>query len=191
VAEERRMSGRLQLGLIAAVFFGPLLFAAWLYFQGNLIQPAGRTNNGALLEPIINLGEELPDSALRTHNRDHWLLLYMNSDACESECREALYASRQSRLMLGKEMVRVNRVFLHGDTPPDTVFLENSHKGLITLSDSKLEQLLANKKPAGLPAGGYYLIDPIGNLVMYFRPDINPRDMVEDIKHLLTLSRIG
>ena len=39
--------------------------------------------------------------------------------------------------------------------------------------------------------GGYYLVDPHGNLVMYFGPDIDPRDMVDDIKRLLKLSRIG
>jgi len=185
------MSGRLQLTLIAAVFFGPLLFAAWLYFQGNLIQPTRTTNHGALLEPIINLANELPDSALHGHNRDHWLLLYVNVGACNDRCGETLYGIRQIRLMLGKDMGRINRVFLHGDTPPDKVFLDDTYKGLITLSDRKLEQLLANKKPEGLPAGGYYLIDPLGNLVMYFQPDTNPRDVVDDIKHLLKLSRIG
>jgi hypothetical protein len=191
MSEERRMSGRLQLGLIAAVFFGPLLFAAWLYFQGDLIQPSSRTNHGALLEPIISLTDELPESPLHAHNPEHWLLIYMDADACDQSCRDALHTLRQSRLMLGKEMDRVTRVFLHGDTPPDTVFLADEHSGLITISDSSLDALLTMKKPTELPEGGYYLIDPFGNLVMYFRPDINPREMVDDIKHLLRLSRIG
>ena len=98
---------------------------------------------------------------------------------------------RQSRLMLGKEMDRIRRVFLHGHSPPDTVFLADEHQGLITIEDSRLDSLLKNKKPAELPAGGYFLIDPLGNLVMYFRPDIDPSDMVDDIKRLLKLSRIG
>ena len=51
--------------------------------------------------------------------------------------------------------------------------------------------LLEAKKPAELESGGYYLVDPLGNLVLYFRPDIDPSAMVEDIKHLLELSRIG
>jgi hypothetical protein len=63
--------------------------------------------------------------------------------------------------------------------------------GLITLRDNDFSDLLENKKPAELSDGGYYLVDPLGNLVMYFRPDIDPGDMVEDIKHLLELSRIG
>jgi hypothetical protein len=35
------------------------------------------------------------------------------------------------------------------------------------------------------------LIDPLGNLVMYFQPDLDPSQMVDDIKRLLKLSRIG
>ena len=93
--------------------------------------------------------------------------------------------------MLGKEMDRLVRVFLHGDTAPDTVLLDGEHSGLVVLNDGALKELLDNKKPEDLEAGGYYLIDPLGNLVMYFRPDIDPSAMVEDIDHLLELSRIG
>ena len=88
-------------------------------------------------------------------------------------------------------MGRVQRVFLHGASLPDTVFLADEHPGLITIIDSELDALLENKRPEELPAGGYYLIDPLGNIVMYFRPDLDPADMVDDIKHLLRLSRIG
>ena len=88
-------------------------------------------------------------------------------------------------------MDRVQRVFLHGETPPDTVFLAEEHPGLITIEDSGLTGLLRNKRPADVPAGGYFLIDPHGNLVMYFRPDLDPAEIVDDIKHLLRLSRIG
>jgi hypothetical protein len=69
--------------------------------------------------------------------------------------------------------------------------LADEHAGLITFRDDDLSALLNNKKPAELSAGGYFLMDPLGNLVMYFDPEIDPRDMVADIKHLLKLSRIG
>jgi len=71
------------------------------------------------------------------------------------------------------------------------VFLAEEQPGLITIEDSKLIALLNNKRPTDLPAGGYYLVDPLGNLVMYFHPDLDPAEMVDDIKHLLRLSRIG
>lgn len=184
-------AGRVQLLLMALVFFGPLILAAWLYFSGTGLQPSARTNHGDLLQPLTSLSDTLPDSPIHEHNQGHWLLVYPNAGACDDACDYALYTLRQSRLMLGKEMDRLQRVFLHGENAPDTVYLAEEHAGLIAFRDNELSALLNNKLPAGRSAGGYYLVDPLGNLVMYFRPDIEPRDMVEDIKHLLTLSRIG
>jgi hypothetical protein len=183
--------GRLQLLLIAAVFLGPLALAAWLYFAGQGLAPEGRTNHGTLLQPIVRLTDALPESPLHEHNDGHWVLLYANAGACDEACEFSLYTLRQSRLMLGKEMDRLVRVFLHGESVPDTVLLADEHKGLVTLQDSSLNALLDKAKPASVAHGGYYLVDPLGNLVMYFQPDVDPGMMVEDIKHLLEFSRIG
>lgn len=191
MTENRKGKGRVQLLLVAAVFIGPLALAAWLYFAAQDMTPESRTNNGVLLEPIVNLGEELPESPLVDLGDGRWVLLYANSGACDEACVFSLFTLRQSRLMLGKEMDRLLRVFLHGDTAPDTVLLAEEHAGLITLQDGNLKDLLDNKTPANLETGGYYLVDPLGNLVLYFHPDIDPSAMVEDIKHLLKLSRIG
>ena len=191
MTEKPSNRGRLQFLLIAAVFLGPLALAAWMYFAGQGMQPEGRTNHGVLLQPIVNLGEALPRSSLHEHGDGHWVLLYQNAGACDEGCEFSLYTLRQSRLMLGREMDRLVRVFLHGETSPDTVLLTREHAGLVALQDDDLRALLQNKKPANLESGGYYLIDPLGNLVLYFRPDIDPSAMVEDIEHLLELSRIG
>jgi hypothetical protein len=118
-------------------------------------------------------------------------MLYVNEAMCEEPCREALYRQRQLRLMLGKEMDRIVRVFLHGDSVPDTVFIEGEHPGLRTIRDKDLGALLNEKRPEQLMPGGIYLIDPLANLVMYFPPDLNPGDVVDDVKHLLKLSQIG
>ena len=191
MTRQKDIKGRLQLALISLVFFGPLILAAWLYFSGSGLTPEGRTNHGALLQPIVNIGETLPGSSVVDLGDGRWLLVYSNEDACGPECEFALYTLRQSRLMLGKEMDRLGRVFLHGDTAPDTVFLADQHAGLITIRDGDLSVLLRDKMPAELSAGGFFLVDPLGNIVMYFHPDIDPSDMVEDIKRLLKHSRIG
>lgn len=190
MTEPKTTKGRLVFLLLAAVFLGPLALAAWMYHAGQL-QPEGRTNHGTLLEPIVNLPEAVSESPLYAAGDGHWVLLYSNDAACEEPCRQSLYTLRQSRLMLGREMDRLVRVFLHGETPPDTLFLVEEHEGLVALQDGALLVLLNNKKPTDVAAGGYFLVDPLGNLVMYFEPDIDPSAMVEDIKHLLELSRIG
>ena len=191
MTETKKGKGRAQLLLLAAVFLGPLALAAWLYFSGPGFVPEGRSNEGVLLQPIVNLPEALPDSPLHEFNDGHWVLMYANTGACDDGCEFSLYTLRQSRLMLGKEMDRLVRVFLHGDTPPDTVLMAEEHEGLVTIQDATLSELLEAQRPAAVAAGGYFLVDPLGNLVMYFRPDIDPQAMVGDIKHLLKLSRIG
>lgn len=191
MTERKPGSGRTQLLLIAAVFFVPLIVAAWLYYGGEGAQPEGRANQGALLEPIINLQDTLPESALYEQGDAAWLLIYAASGPCGEDCQQGLYTTRQIRLMLGKEMDRVRRIFLHGETLPDTVFLANEHPGLVSLRDDALSELLNKKRPEALATGGYFLIDPHTNLVMYFHPGIDPGDMVGDIKRLLKLSRIG
>jgi len=190
VTQQLSKGGRLQISIIALVFFGPLIFATWMYMTGQL-RPAGSTNHGKLLDPVVNLGESLPGSAILTATEAPWRLLYANEESCEDSCREALYRLRQIRLMLGKDMDRVGRIFLRGESLPDKVFLDEQHRGLITISDTGLGELLEKRRPKELPPGGIYLVDPLYNLIMYFSPDIVPGDMADDLKHLLELSRIG
>ena len=190
--EQRKPAiGRLQLLSIAAVFIVPLALAAWLYYSDTSLVPDSGTNKGALLLPIVSLRDEIPVSKLHDIQSNQWLMLYPNAATCDAECHEALIRLRQSRLMLGKDMGRVSRVLLHGDSAPDTVDVDEQHAGLITISDKGLIRLLEQKRPKELKPGGCYLIDPLGNLVMYFPPDLDPKEMVGDIKHLLKLSHIG
>ena len=184
-----KISGKLTLFLIALAFFGPVGLAFYMYYSGQEVDLGA--NKGALLEPIVNVDDALPESGLSEVAPGKWRLLYTNEAVCEEACREALYTVRQSRKMLGREMERVERIFLHGDSAPDTLFLSTEHAGLITFQDGDLSQLLDNKRPDALPAGGFYLVDPLGNLVLYFEPGMNPKDMVSDIKRLLRISQIG
>lgn len=190
MTEKLSRGGRLQIGIIALVFFGPLFFATWMYTTGRL-QPASSTNHGELLEPIVNLAEAFPELTIPETAGGPWRMVYMNTAECGSSCQEALYRQRQIRLMLAAEMDRVTRVFLHGAASPDKVFLDDQHAGLITISDKSLAELLSDRRPQGVPEGGIYLIDPLDNLIMYFSPAVEPGDMVDDLKHLLELSRIG
>ncbi len=187
--------GRTKLLLIAAVFLAPLAAAVWLYVANPELAPAGRTNFGTLLQPIVNLDMEsglYSVPALSTDDTEgRWLLIYTNSEACDDPCRNELYRMRQARLMLGNDMQRVVRVFLHAEIGPDTVWLSEQHAGLITISNERLAAVLTRKRPADAGTGGLFLVDPLGNLVMHFAAGLDPQDMVSDIEHLLELSRIG
>src|SRR5690606_41867276 len=89
--ERRRLTAGWQLALLAAVFFLPLLVASWLYFHGRAFAPSGRTDHGALLEPIANLEDLLPDSRLTALSGSKWLLVYVHEDSCGDPWRAPLY----------------------------------------------------------------------------------------------------
>ena len=188
--DRKKRGGKIHLAFVALAFGAPLLLATWMYNNDHW-RPDSSSNKGTILQPIVNIADRLPSSPVVPLTERQWLMLYVNTDSCDEGCFEALYRLRQSRLMLANEMSRVTRVFLHGESTPDRVILEEQHAGLITITDKDLVNLLAGKQPAEHGAGGIYLIDPLGNLVMYFSPDLPPGEMVEDIKHLLKLSRIG
>jgi len=182
--------GRLQIGIIALVFFGPLVLATWMYSTGRL-QPAARTNYGALFEPIVELEDILSNGTNFDDPEQAWRLLYMNMAECDATCTAALHRQRQIRLMLGKDMDRVSRLFLHGPVSADKVTRDDEDAGLISINNKGLAEILEGKRPSETPAGGIYLIDPLDNLIMYFSPDLAPGDIADDLKHLLELSRIG
>jgi hypothetical protein len=186
--ETKRGPARLQLAMIAALFVGPLLLAAWLYNSGGFT-PTGRSNHGLLIEPVVHLPDRHP--ALTEVARGQWLLIYSTGTACNDDCVATLHAQRQLRLMLGNDMSRVTRVFLQENSTADRVLVDEDDSGLEVLHDNELARDLWLALPDRTPSGGLFLIDPLGNLVMYFQSNLNPRDMVDDIKHLLKLSRIG
>lgn len=190
MTQQKPRSGKIQIGIMALVFFGPLIAATWMYMSGQFTPQSG-SNHGALFTPVVNLADEAPSSAVVQGADGRWRLLYMQQGRCDEDCGDALYRLRQIRLMLGNEMERVERVFLHGDAAPDKVLEDEQQRGLISINDNALATMLDGTRGSGLAPGGLYLIDPLNNLVMYFSPELDPRDIVDDLKHLLELSRIG
>ena len=86
MSAEKKKSARVQLVLIAIVFFGPLIIAAFMYYGGSF-NPVARTNHGDLLEPIVNVVEALPDLPVADQIDGFWVLVYANESACTEACR--------------------------------------------------------------------------------------------------------
>ena len=127
----------------------------------------------------------------------HWTLVYFGDRDCGEVCMRNIYHMRQIRTSLHKQMHRLHRVFV---TPAPEAF-EQSVRDEYPLmvwasgSDAGIADLRAQFEAAqnGMPAmpDAMYLIDPLGNLMMRFAPDLDPGKMLKDVKHLLKVSRIG
>jgi hypothetical protein len=176
------------------LFFGPLAVAVYLYFDTDW-RPGGTSNHGELIVPAVPLpaarlptpGGELTEPEFLRH---HWSLVYLARQDCGEACREALYNGRQMRLALGRLMDRVQRVYLHVGEPPEPAFLATEHPDLLVASLAGAEGAALLAALTGQPEG-YWLVDPLGNAMMRYPPDEPPRGMLEDLKRLLRLSRIG
>jgi hypothetical protein len=204
-AQDRRQR-RLLIG-IALLFFAPLGLAFYLYYGHGTWHPGGHVNAGELISPARPL-PPLSLPLLGSGNTDpsflkgKWTLLYVEQGTCDLHCRKSLYDTRQVRLALDRDMNRVQRVLIAGDACCDAQFLHEQHPDLVTIragaADAPLLALLpegdgsnAANSASAAKAPRVYLIDPLGNLMMFYAADAKPKGMLEDMKRLLRLSSIG
>lgn len=189
---------RLFLLFVIACFVMPLA-TAWLLI-GHW-RPEGSAQHGELLNPARPLpdlrfdsvdGHPLDGAGLR----GRWVMAYVGSAAeCDARCRTGLYDMRQVRLALGKDMERLKTVLLLDGMPETGLrqWLATEHAAMTVgaADDSTRNALIqAFGQPGG--AGEWiYLLDPLGNLLMRYRVDTEPRGLLKDLQRLLKWSKIG
>jgi hypothetical protein len=94
--------------------------------------------------------------------------------------------------MQGKEMNRIERVWLITDDKPIETMLLRKYDGthMMHASAQAIERWLP--VDAGTSAQDHiYLIDPLGNLMMRFPRNADPSRVKRDMSRLLTASSIG
>lgn len=195
-AHDRRQR-RILIG-VALMFFAPLGLSFYLYY-GKDWHPGGRVNAGELIEParplpspalpLLGMGETNPQFL-----KGKWTLLYLQHGRCDDECRRHLYDTRQVRLALDRDMNRVQRVFIGDGDCCDLQALKAAHPDLIAVRASPADEpllALLPKAAGALNTHRVYLIDPLGNVMMFYAPEAKSKGMLDDMKRLLRLSSIG
>jgi cytochrome oxidase Cu insertion factor (SCO1/SenC/PrrC family) len=176
---------------ILAVCAAPVI-AAWLaYF---VWPPASRSNYGELIEP-----RPLPDAQLERAEggafrlsalRGKWLLVQLDRGSCGEGCRKKLLYMRQARLTQGKDMDRIERVWLVLDAAPVDPALLREFQGTHVLRAGASG--LPRQFPAARdPADHLYVVDPHGNLILRYPRAPDPKGLTRDLSRLLRASRIG
>ncbi len=172
---------RLKLVLIGALFALPLA-AGWVAYLAGWVP--GRTSNyGTLIAPRPIGAEPLP--ALR----GRWVLVSFDSGACDAHCERKLYYMRQVRRAQGKEMGRVERLWLVTDALVPRAELRAAIEG--TRIAHPGAEVAAAFAAEGVAADHIYLVDPLGNLMLRFPRDPDPAKMVKDLERLLKYSGFG
>jgi hypothetical protein len=178
---------RRTLIMIAAAVIAPVALSYFFYY---LAPRAAFTNYGELL-PTASLpdltGTTIDGQPFRLASlRGKWTILVPAGGACDAACGETLYATRQARTMQGKDMDRVARAWIVTDDAVPAPERLAEHPGMLVAR-------MAPSEVAKLPKGGHavVLVDPLGNQVLAWPREPDPKALAKDLGRLLKASRIG
>ncbi len=168
----------LKLAVVFAVCAAPFVLG-WLAYKYRWV--SGQTANyGELITPRPIDGALAP-------LRGKWVLVTADAAACSAACERKLYIVRQVRKAQGKDAERIERLWLVTDggrpRPELVVALDGGH--LATPSAALLQSL------PGAPLEHIYLVDPLGNLMMRFPAEADPKKTIQDLQRLLKYSSFG
>lgn len=194
--------GRWVLLALAALFLAGIATSFVLVQSGW--RPGTTRNYGELVQPARPIADvTLQDLEGRplafSELKGRWLLIYFGSADCLTPCTQDLYKMRQISLATGQEAHRVQPVFVITNSValdvlrytlkdyPGTIALRGAHEAVRELASQ-----------FSVPAGGaldgldrVYIVDPLGNLMMSYPADADPRGMLKDLRQLLRASHIG
>lgn len=190
------VSSRLKLLAIVFMCSLPVLLA---YFAFYVVRPQGEASFGALIVPVRPMpqvaatrldGTTLPLASLQ----GQWLLVKADGGACTRNCQKQLVMLRQFRLTLGKDMERVDWVWLVADQAPVDATLQQAlvkdKATVLRVAPDILQQWLPNT-PAQPMNDAIYVVDPMGNVMMRLPGQFDTAGAAKarrDMEHLLRAS---
>lgn len=175
---------RKTLVVLLMAFILPVVVAK-LVLSFDLYQ-GGATNKGQLLDNSVSYQSLQMDNPAP----QHWQMVFLLPEQCDTACQERLYILNQSYTALGRERERVTPVILTTQNS-DTHVLANLNVDFTTSASSPaLAQMLAEQK--------MIIIDPLGNMVMEYQAVEGQQQnialgkaMIADLRKMLKLSRVG
>jgi hypothetical protein len=193
--EKSKQKGRWKLLAVILVCASPIILSYLTYY---VIKPQSRTNYGAFIDPrdypLPDLGTTTLDGkpiALDAY-KGKWIMLQVDGGDCLAICEKKLHDIRQLRLAQGKEMERIERVWLITDDKPlDTILMrEFDGTNMLRAKPDAVRAWLPVEEGTTM-SDHIFMIDPFGNLMMRFPKDADPNKIKKDVTKLLKASSIG
>lgn len=191
----KQTTGRWKLFAVILICASPIIASYLTYY---VIKPEGRTNYGAFIDPRDYPIPSLQSRALDGESigldayKGKWIMLQVDGSDCPQSCRTKLHDMRQLRLAQGKEMDRVERVWLiTDDRPLDTMLMREYDGTRMLRANPDLVKAWLPVEEGTTMFDHIYMIDPLGNLMMRFPKDADANRVKKDLNKLLKASAIG
>lgn len=182
--EKARARNKRMLLLMAAIAFVPMI-GAWIVTslpgERNWL---GDTSAGELLQSPPSL-DELGLVAIQGELEERRWRLILDARDCQAECELATHNLRQIPILLAREGARVLPVWVHDPDP--TRARVNPPLDMAGLPQT---QVTSSAWPDAY-RGGLLLVDPLGNVIMYYRAEQVDKPLLTDLKKLLKFSKVG
>ena len=200
-AENPNKKNKIIIAAIIIVFTGPLILSWFIFNHTDFLEARGTSNYGQIIKPPTLLEDfSLVDPTnLERKNTLYgkWSMIFV-AESCDEICMENVYRMRQIHMGIGKHSLRVQKVlFLTNQHPSELSKLFINYAGQQVINtdsvdlDTLLDKFRSEKVINPTKAGHIYISDPLGNLMMSYPSDINPKGILKDLKKLLRASRIG
>jgi hypothetical protein len=178
--------------VVGATVLGTVMLPKNEAERAELMAMLGTTNMGTLISPTVNWVPLLPVGENTSDDiNGHYRVVLVADGQCDSGCQEMLAATRAVEVRLGRDARRVDRILLqHGLEPAVLADIEaaNPDLAIAALDSAALAALLAPTTAQLTGANRYYLINPVGDAVLYYDEQNSGSDLLEDLKHLLKYS---
>lgn len=171
---------RLTLLALIAITIAPVAASYLAYYYWK---PEGGKSYGKMLEiapvPQFKMATMDGQPAQLAQLKGKWLIVMADTANCEKSCQDSLFAIRQFRLAQGKDMGRVERLWLVTDegTP--------SADAITRADGAQLRRALQSIPLPGAVNKGIYIIDPLGNQVLRYERDVVPNKVIKELGKLL------
>ena len=178
------MTARKEFWMLLAMFILPIAFGTLFFYANPNYFSESTVNYGELVRPVIATDEGDIEIDGASSLQGIWTMVYVSS-RCDDACEKAVADMKTIRTLMNADMRRIQRMIIIENNSTPTVNDETLIKAKIT--SEKLTKSL--KKYA---ENAIYLIDPIGNIMLYYEPqNIDIRLVIKDLKRLFKYSRIG
>ena len=178
------MTARKEFWVLLAMFIMPIAFGTLFFYANPNYFSESTVSYGELVRPVIATDENDIEIDGDASLQGIWTMVYVSS-RCDDACEKAVEDMKTIRTLMNDDMRRIQRMLISkdGSTP------SQEDEGLIYASINNDE---LSSELESFPKNSIFLIDPIGNFMLFYNPtDINIRFVIKDLKRLLKYSRIG
>lgn len=156
------------------VFLLPIIASTIFYHHGHQWVKK-TTNKGKWILPTLSF-QELSITPSKTDKK--WMLMLFNPKRCDAFCNTQIKSMQQITKAIGEDQYRISVSILTNHLPqkplPVDFFILHHHQFN--------HQLIS---------GQIYIVDPLGNIILSYKKNTPPSNILKDLKKLVRNSKAG